>query len=698
MSFHRQRRSRLRGSTAFILACSAAGFLSPATASAQTAPATETVLISATPPDPVGNAAFSAVTLDMSQLQVSPDLDQSLRQVPGLSLFRRNSSLSANPTVQGVSLRSIAGSGAGRALVTLDGVPQNDPFGGWVIWSSLPAEDIQSAEIVRGAGAGPYGAGALTGVIQLNERDLAGALVDAEAGSLDQQRIAGSAVRESGDVTLGASGSYQKSGGWIPVDAAQRGAADNKVSLEASSLSGRVAAEVMPATLLAVRLGVYDERRTAGTVDAYSQAKGVTGSATLASPESPGALGWRAQLWFRDTDFVNAASAIAARRVSATPSNDEYATPALGWGGNAALRGTFGLIDWEAGADARFNEGEARELSSFSNGAFHNSRFSGGRGFVGGLYAEGASRFDGFLVTLGVRVDDWRDSGGHVLDRSVASGAVTFQNEFASRGGTIPTARAGIRKDIGDGLYLRAAGYEGFRAPSLNELYRPFRLQNNFTEANPNLVPERLYGAEIGIGGANGALTWDVTGFWNRLSDAISNVTIGTGPGTFPEVGTLPAGGLFIQRQNVPGINALGSEGEARWQFDDLLALRAAYSVTDARVDGGSAAPQLTGKRPSQTPRLTITGGVVASPLPSVTVEGDMVYESLRWSDDQNTLLLPAATTFDAKVTWHFLPQAGLYFAIDNITNAAVATSEGGDHVYTYDEPRAYRAGLTLTF
>ena len=96
--------------------------------------------------------------------------------------------------------------------------------------------------------------------------------------------------------------------------------------------------------------------------------------------------------------------------------------------------------------------------------------------------------------------------------------------------------------------------------------------------------------------------------------------------------------------------------------------------------------------------RLTITGGVVASPFRSVTVEGDVIYESLRWSDDQNTLPLPAATTFDAKVTWRFLPQAGLYFAVDNITNAAEATSEGGDHVYTYDEPRAYRAGLTVTF
>src|SRR2546423_919148 len=231
------------------------------TALAQTLPQPEAVLITARPPDPVGNAAFSTVLLDTQQLQITPELDRSLRQVPGLSLFRRNSSLSANPTVQGVSLRSIAGSGAGRALVTLDGVPQNDPFGGWVIWSSLPVEDIQSAEIVRGAGAGPYGAGALTGVIALSERDTPGVLLDAEAGELGQGRIAAVANDQLSNGSVGASGMDHKSGGWIPVDRSQRGAADTKVAVEASSLSARAATEIINGTLLAVRFGAYPERR-----------------------------------------------------------------------------------------------------------------------------------------------------------------------------------------------------------------------------------------------------------------------------------------------------------------------------------------------------------------------------------------------------------------------------------------------------
>src|SRR5471032_1206556 len=117
-----------------------------------------------------GDAAFSAVQVGPEILKETPRLDQALETAPGVSLFRRTTSLSANPTTQGVSMRGIAGSGAGRALVTLDGAPVNDPFGGWVIWTALPSEGLEGATIVRGAGAGPYGAGALTGVIALQER------------------------------------------------------------------------------------------------------------------------------------------------------------------------------------------------------------------------------------------------------------------------------------------------------------------------------------------------------------------------------------------------------------------------------------------------------------------------------------------------------------------------------------------------
>src|SRR5215213_4841040 len=139
-------------------------------------------------PAAASDKAFSVMVLEGADLEGPQRIDQALSQAPGVSLFRRNSSLPANPTTQGVSLRSIAPSGAGRALVTLDGVPQNDPFGGWVIWAGLPPELIDKVTIVRGGGAGPYGAGALTGVIDLQERARAGMEFDARAGTFNSSR------------------------------------------------------------------------------------------------------------------------------------------------------------------------------------------------------------------------------------------------------------------------------------------------------------------------------------------------------------------------------------------------------------------------------------------------------------------------------------------------------------------------------
>ncbi len=172
----------------------------PAIAVPDQPPAIQTVVVTAPRLPPLaGDAAFSIVRLTSKDISGQARLDDVIGQVPGVSLFRRTSSAAANPTTQGVSMRAIAPSGAGRSLVTLDGVPQNDPFGGWVIWTSLPTDSIESAQVVRGAGAGPYGAGALTGVVALDELSRPNAIVaDAEVGGLGQRRAAVAGTAEAG--------------------------------------------------------------------------------------------------------------------------------------------------------------------------------------------------------------------------------------------------------------------------------------------------------------------------------------------------------------------------------------------------------------------------------------------------------------------------------------------------------------------
>jgi outer membrane receptor protein involved in Fe transport len=659
--------------------------------------AVETVVVSARPPDPVGNDAFSVLTIDSTQLKDTDRLDTALEQVPGLSLFRRDICLSANPTTQGVSLRSIAPSGAGRALVTLDGVPQNDPFGGWVFWCALPNEDIDSAQVVRGAGAGPYGSGALTGVINLAERADTGITANASAGELGYRRIGASGGTDIGDLRLTGSASALSDDGWIPVHPPQAGAADNDVTVNAKNVSLRLDTRPDSLTLISARASYYDESRHSGLVNAASSAKGETASLTVAHGEQPDEIGWRLQGWFRNSGFTNTSVSVAPGRVSTTPTNDQYATPAIGWGFNGALRGAVDWLDWEIGADARGTHGQSDEHFTFTAGHFVNGRFSGGDNFVGGIYVETAAHSGPWLLTLGVRADDVESSHGHVIQKTLATNVVTLNQQFASKHSIIPTARVGARYEFTNGLYLRTAAYEGFRAPTLNELYRGFRLGNNFTLANPALVPEKLYGLEGGVGGEMGAFKWDATYFYNQLHGAISNVTINHGPGVFPVAGFLPAGGLLIQRENVGNIDSHGVETEASWQAGPTLLFRIAGDFINARVNGGTANPALDGKRPAQAPAITITGGFDAVLISNVTASANLRYESVRWADDQNTLRLPPAITFNAKLAWVFAPSWSVFVAGDNIFNANVATTKAADGTVSYGEPRMLYAGLSFT-
>ena len=317
-------------------------------------------------------------------------------------------------------------------------------------------------------------------------------------------------------------------------------------------------------------------------------------------------------------------------------------------------------------------------------------RISGGRSAVEGLYVETAARSDGWLFTLGARVDGWETANGHLTESVVATGDITKEQIYPSRSGTLPTARLGVRHELDNGFYLRGAAYEGFRAPSLNELYRPFRVGQITTLANPALTPENLYGAELGIGGDHGAFTWDLTGFWNQLHNPIANVTTGVNLQT---------------RENAFDINAPGVEAEGRYAINDDISLTAAFDTVSAHTKVISTTTGLLiNSRPAQAPRWTVTGGVEYRPLPQLTLFADFRYESERFADDQNTLPLAPATTVDARISWALTHSLSLYVYGTNLFNARVASTAafqpvlGGTAIVTnFSAPRMVGGGLSFT-
>ena len=171
-------------------------------------------------------------------------LDEQLRQIPGFSLLRRSSSLTAHPTSQGVSLRGLGPSGASRTLVLFDGAPLNDPFGGWVYWNRLPLSGLESVEVARGSLSQLYGSAAMGGAIQLLPRaprpdtlELTARGGDHRTGDLE---VFASDAATDGRWGYSLSGRLFGTDGFYVVSPENRGAVDRPAQADFGTRLGRV--------------------------------------------------------------------------------------------------------------------------------------------------------------------------------------------------------------------------------------------------------------------------------------------------------------------------------------------------------------------------------------------------------------------------------------------------------------------------
>jgi outer membrane receptor protein involved in Fe transport len=388
-------------------------------------------------------------------------------------------------------------------------------------------------------------------------------------------------------------------------------------------------------------------------------------------------------------------ASVSPGRVSATRVSLQDSVPSHGLGGSIELRPPMQRgIELRLGADARRTEGESRELYSYVAGEPTRRRFAGGQSWTSGAFAEASADLGGLTLTAGGRLDYWRISNGHLFEKLIATGAVLRDEQDASRHGWLPTGRGGISAPIGSGFSLRSAAYLGWRMPTLNELFRPFRAGADATAANPDLNPERLAGAEAGIDYAKGPLKLSLTGFVNRLKDAIANVTLGHGPGTFPGVGFVAAGGAYSQRQNVDAVKVRGIEASAQWTSGPW-SLSAGASLTHARMQANGTAAFLDGLRPAQTPKF---GGTLSASWQSDGKGAALVLRRVgaQFDDDLNSDVLKGATTLDAYASWPLSRRLQLVARGENLTDALVMAGIGGDGSIERATPRTLWLGLRL--
>jgi outer membrane receptor protein involved in Fe transport len=647
-----------------------------------------------------GDAAFSLVVIERDRILNSGSnrLESVLSDIAGQQQFRRSDSRSANATSQGITLRGLGGNASSRALLVLDGVPQADPFGGWVAFPAFATGRLDRIRVTRGGGTGYWGQGALAGTIELESvgadalTPFMGNIAYGSRDSLDTQGSLGF-KREGGFAMLSAA--YGRGDGFIPIVERSRGPVDRAAPYEQASANLRVVVQIAPDTEAQVTATAFTDSRERGTDFSRNTSEGVDGAIRLVGR---GRWGWQALAYVQSRNFTSDFAAIDAARTTATQTLAQYDTPASGWGGRLEIAPPIGSgVTLRLGADTRQLTGQTNELFTYVAGSPTRQREAGGRTGTTGIFADASIEAGIVTATLAARMDWWTIRNGRLLETTLATGAPFTTLRFADRSGNEFTGRAGLALKAADWITLRTAAYRGWRLPTLNELYRPFRVGPDATAANALLNPERVTGVDAGFTLSPAAgLSIAVTGFWNRMDDTIANVTIARGPGSFPGVGFVGATGFFRQRQNLDALEVWGWEVDASLRQGPFT-LRASLSQVDPTIRASGAAAPLDGLRPAQTPRTNLSAGVdYAGRL--FTASATVRHIASQYEDDLNSRSLDAATMVDALLLVPITKRLAIEGRVENLFDAEVQAALSGTGVVERALPRTVWVGARVSF
>lgn len=648
---------------------------------------------------PASVHVLSRADIKQSSAVVADDL---LRQIPTFSLFRRTSSLASHPTAQGVSLRGIGPSGVSRTLVLLDGVPFNDPFGGWVYWSRVPMESADRIEVVDGSSSSLYGNFAMGGVINVVTRPASRRAVEVKTqyGSRSSPKIdfRGSDVWGKLGVTI--DGSVFDTDGYPIVRESERGRVDNNAAVMFANVNVKLDYAPNDRLRAFVRGGYFREERDNGkasTIDGTEEANDTTwrtmnGGVRLRLPDQSDLQA----TVFSDvgtfhSNFLAVPAATPARSIGRMTLRQKV--PTDGFGGSVQWSRALGRRQFfTAGTDWRWVDGDSEEdgLDATTGTQVTLKRVSGGTQRSVGLFVQDlVNPLPQLALTFSARIDRWRNYDGHNLENSWPSGVPTAGNNpsLPGRDDTVVSPRAAARYHVTNRVDVWGDFGRGFRAPTLNELYRQFRVGQTLTLANNALGPERLVGGELGVTvAATSSLTLRSTWFDNRVTDPVSNVTIST-------VGTA----VTQQRQNLGRTRIWGIQSDVEYRVGSSFRVTGAYVYGQATVTDNPANPALVGRFLPQVPAHRGSFRVAYAHPRVASLSFGTQAVGAQYDEDQNleSRRLPQFWITDLTASRQVGRTIEVFFGVQNLFDREYAV---GTLPTTVGTPRFVTGGVRLRF
>ncbi len=634
----------------------------------------------------IGETPASVVTLSKNEIETSaaPTVDDVLRQVPGFTLFRRSGSRNANPTTQGVSLRGTGASGAGRSAVLFDEVPLNDPFGGWVQWNRIAPIEVERIEVVRGAGANLYG-NSLSGAINIFPRTVNEDFVfSGETYGGTQETFSASAF--TGFRKKDWSADFTAAGfqtlGYKLIEKENRGSFDDFAGTRNTNFSVRVGKNFGDSADVFFRTSYFGEARNNGTIIQKNATQirqfvfgGNAVKTNFKSQISDFRFNWRLfggtqnydQTFSSLSDDRNSENLVRVQRV-----------PAQNFGFSGILSGV--LFDNQTivfGVDAQEVRGSSEEIGFFNNRQTSMSG-AGGRERNFGSFLQDYAKIGNKIILAGsIRFDYWKNFRALNAVRTL-SNDLTNVTGFPDRTESSFSPQVSILYQLNNEISLHAVYSKSFRAPTLNELYRGFRVGDVVTNPNENLRAEKADNFETGAGFAKNNLYLRGNFFYTQIKNPVANVTINTTPNL-----------ITRQRQNIGKTRAAGVEIELEQRFQ-RFGFSVGYLFADSRVTQFPANPVLENLRVPQVARQQFTFQANYTRKSwNLAVQGRA--NGKQFDDDLNLFRLEPFFQLDGYVSRKFGEKFRIFAAVENMFNSRY--SIGKTPLRTISAPVSLRIG-----
>jgi outer membrane receptor protein involved in Fe transport len=601
--------------------------------------------------------ANTLYALNSDELHAYPALalDDQLRQQAGFELFRRSSSRVQNPTSQGISLRGLGSTAASRSLVLQDGVPMNDPFGGWIHWDEIPTEAVDAVTIATGGGSDLYGSSALGGVIDLVPIRPSTALFDASAirGAQDTSFVG---LRDD----LGTPHYRQllaadafRTAGYVPTTPSLAGPVDVPANVHyqsARSESDRIFTNSNRAFLIGNLLNEAHGNGTPLTTNGTRLWRYIAGDQWSAASKASG----RVRLFGSDEAYRQSFSSINTARTAETLTRLQHVrTQELGASTDAAF--ALSPIAFVGGADVRdirATDNETPITSGLPSGVADTSTR---QRFIGGFGEALASAHSGLFRNTSAALSLRLDSASNLDTRTITQPSSIPQPTLTpDRNEFIASPRLGMVRQISSLATIHASVFRAFRTPTMNELYRTGQVGAQITRANAQLQSERATGWEAGTTFNTNPVAISATYFWTEINRPVSTVLLSTN---------------LYMRQNLGQIVSRGTELHLDLYQHKLISASLGYQYSHAIVTRFSAQPTLIGNWIPEVPRQNFTAQLRAAQPRFGELTLAARASGHAWDDSANTYLLNAFFQLDLFARHDFGRHWSASLILNNVLN-----------------------------